>query len=127
MDSLIVEFKMVIMSFIKKKARPKQKLSELQESRVIKIVLALLIIAVLWIIFAPGSGVISLMSKRSELKKLQHETTQIEQQIDRLQNDIDRLQDDPTYLEEVARKEFGLLRKNEKVYDFSKKKPEKDE
>ena len=29
------------------------------------------------------------------------------------------------YLEEVARKDFGLLKKNEKVYDFSKTKPKK--
>ncbi len=115
------------MSFIKKQAKPKQKLSEQQESRVIKIVLALLIIAVLWIVFAPGSGVVSLMSKRSELKKLQKETTQIEQRIDQLQGDIDRLHKDPKYLEEVARKDFGLLKKNEKVYDFSKAGPEKDE
>lgn len=115
------------MSFIKKKSRSKQKLSDQQESRVIKIILAFLIIALLWIIFAPGSGVVSLMSKRSELKKLQKETTQIEQQIDQLQNDIERLHKDPAYLEEVARKDFGLLKKNEKVYDFSKAGPEKDE
>jgi cell division protein FtsB len=115
------------MLFIKKKSRPKQKLSEQQERRIIKIVLALLVLAVLWIIFAPGSGVVTLMSKRSELKRLQQETTQIEQQIDRLQEDIDRLHNDPEYLEEVARRNFGLLKKNEKVYDFSKAKPEKDE
>jgi cell division protein FtsB len=115
------------MSFTKKKSRTKPKLSEQQESRVIKILLALLVIAVLWIIFAPGSGVFTLMSKRSELARLQKETIQIEKQIDQLQTDIDRLHNDPAYLEEVARKDFGLLKKNEKVYDFSKKKPKKDE
>jgi peptidoglycan hydrolase CwlO-like protein len=87
------------MLFINKKSRPKQKISEQQERRVVKIVLALLVIAVLWIIFAPGSGVVTLMSKQSELKRLQQETKQIEQQIDRLQGDIDRLHNDPVYLE----------------------------
>lgn len=115
------------MSFIKKKSRPKQQLSEQQERRVIKIILALLVMSILWIIFAPGSGVVTLLSKRAELEKLQQETTQIEQQIERLQDDIDRLQSDTAYLEEVARKNFGLLRKNEKVYDFSRTKPEKDQ
>ncbi len=114
------------MSFIKKNLRPKQKPSEQQERRVIKIILALLVIAVLWIIFAPGSGVVTLLSRRSELEKLQQDTTEIRQQIDRLQNDIDRIHNDPAYLEEVARKNFGLLKKNEKVYDFSKTKPAKD-
>lgn len=87
-----------------------------------KLVFVLLVIALLWIFLAPGTGVVTLVSKRSELKKLQQETTQIEQQIDELQNKIDRLQNDPSYLEEIARKDFGLLKKNEKVYDFSKPK-----
>ena len=115
------------MSLRKKQSRPKQKLSNQQESRVIKILMALLVIAALWIIFAPGSGVVTYIGKQSELKKLQKETTQIEQQIDRLQKDIDRLHNDPAYLEKVARKDFGLLKKNEKVYDFSKSKSEKDQ
>ena len=109
-----------------KKPGTRQKLSPVQESRVIKIVFALMIIAVLWIIFAPGSGLVTLISKRSELKKLQQDTLQIEQQIDRLQGDIDRLHNDPSYLEDVARKDFGLLKKNEKVYDFSTTKTKKD-
>ena len=83
------------MSFINNKSRSRQKLSVQQENRVIKIVLALLVVAVLWIIFAPGSGVVTLMSKRSRLEKLQQETTRLQQQIDQLQNNIDRLQNDP--------------------------------
>ena len=114
------------MSFIKNKSRSRQKLSAQQESRVIKIILAFLVVAVLWIIFAPGSGVVTLMSKRSKLETLQQETTRLQQQIDQLQKNIDRLQNDTKYLEEVARKDFGLLKRNEKVYDFSKSKPEKD-
>ena len=113
------------MSFIKKKPRSKQKLSRIQEGRVLKVVFVLIVIALLWIFFAPGSGVVTLMSKRSELKKAQEETARIEQQIDVLQNEIDRLHNDPAYLEEIARKEYCLLKKNEKVYDFSKSKPKK--
>ncbi len=110
------------MSFIKKKPRPKQTLSSVQESRMLKIILALLLIALLWIVFAPRSGIITIINKRSELEKLQKETTQIKQQTVELQKEIDRLHNDPAYLEEVARKDFGLLKKNEKVYDFSKPK-----
>ncbi|MCP4343843.1 MAG: septum formation initiator family protein [Desulfobulbaceae bacterium] len=113
------------MSFIKKKPKSKQKLSRLQEGRVMKIVFFLLVLALLWIFFAPGSGVVTLISKRSELKKAQEEAVRIEQQIDELQNEIDRLHNDPSYLEDIARKEYGLLKKNEEVYDFSKSKPKK--
>jgi cell division protein FtsB len=118
------------MSFINKKPnqrpsqtsgqRPKLKLTDVQESRVIKIVAGLVIMALLWIIFAPGSGVVTLMSKRSELKKLQDDTARIEQQIKELQKEIDLLHNDPHYLEDIARKDFGLLKKNERVFDFSK-------
>lgn len=114
------------MSFKKKKPRPKQKLSSVQESRVMKIIFALLVIALLWVIFAPGSGLVTLINKRSEMKKLQEETTQIEHQIGELQKEIDRLHNDPGYLEEVARKDFGLLKKNEKVFDFSTSKSKKN-
>jgi cell division protein FtsB len=60
------------------------------------------------------------------LKKVQQETAQIEQHINELQNEIDRLNNDPSYLEDIARKEYGLLKKNEKVYDFSKPISKKD-
>jgi cell division protein FtsB len=118
------------MSFINKKPnqrpsqtsgqRPKLKLADVQESRVIKIVAGLVIMALLWIIFSPGSGIVTLMSKRSELKKLQQDTARIEQQIKVLQKEIDLLHNDSRYLEDVARKNFGLLKKNERIFDFSK-------
>lgn len=111
------------MSFIKKKPKSKQKLSRIQKNRVRKIVFILSVIALLWIFFAPGSGVVTLLSKQSELKKAHKETARIEQQINELQEEIDRLHNDPQYLEEIARKEYGLLKKNEEVYDFSKSKP----
>ena len=113
-------------SIIKKPARPKQKHPHDQESRVIKIVIGLVLLALLWIIFAPGSGVVTLLNKKSELKKMQHEKAQIEGQIDALQKDIDRLHNDPAYLEDLARREYGLLKKNEKVFDFSKSQPDKN-
>ncbi len=116
------------MLFIKKKPRshtPKQIPFSVQESRMMKIIFVLLVIALMWIIFAPGSGIMTLMNKRSELERLQQETAQIEQQIGSLQKEIDRLHDDPAYLEKVARKDFDLLKKNEKVYDFSTPESEK--
>ena len=116
------------MAFIQQKQSPgqKQKLSPVQEGRVMKIVVALLVIAVLWIFFAPGAGIVTLLSKRSELTKLEQDKVRIEQHIQTLQEDIDRLNNDLSYLEEIARKEYGLLKKNEKVYDFSTEKPEKN-
>lgn len=67
------------------------------------------------------------MAKRSELKKLELQTAQIEEENSKLQKDIDRLHNDPEYLERIAREEHGLLKKNERVFDFSRKKVEQGE
>lgn len=79
----------------------------------------------MWLLFAPNQGVVSLLRQRSELKELQAETERLRIQNEKLAAELERLQNDPEYLEEIARKDFGLLKKNEKVYDFSK--PEKKE
>lgn len=84
-------------------------------------------VAVLWILFAPGTGVVALLKKRKELHNLQQKTVQLEEDNNKLQKDIERLQNDSGYLEEIARKEYGLLKKNERVYDFSRKKADKEE
>jgi cell division protein FtsB len=39
-----------------------------------------------------------------------------------LRQEIDKLRNDPAYLEEVARRQFGLIKKNEVIYEFPKKK-----
>jgi cell division protein FtsB len=75
-------------------------------------------VAVLWVFLAPGSGIMALLSKISEQKKLEQEIAQLKQENEELQNDINRLENDPLYLEEVARREYGLLKKNERVFDF---------
>lgn len=114
------------MSFIRKRPRSEQKITNIQERRVFTLIIVLLVIAVLWILFAPGSGFLTLISKRSDLAELQQETDRIEQRIDELQGEIDRLHNDPAYLEEIARKDHGMLKKNEKVYDFARPKSEKN-
>ncbi len=64
----------------------------------IGLLLALLVI--LWIVFAPGRGMLALH---------------------RAQKEVERLQSDPAYLEDKARKEYGLLKDNELLYIFKKK------
>jgi cell division protein FtsB len=115
------------MSLKRDTPRSKKQHSPGHEGRVMKIVIALALIAVLWVVFAPGSGIVTLVKKRSELNRLQKEKAQLEEQIGALQEDIDRLQNDPAYLEDIARRKYGLLKKNEKVYDFSTSKPEKEQ
>jgi cell division protein FtsB len=99
--------------------RPKPRPSPLQKERFVRLFGALLIVILAWLLFAPGAGIFSWWTKRSELSTLEGETSQLEAANTLLQKDIDRLANDPAYLEELARKEHHLLRKNEQVFDFS--------
>ncbi len=104
------------------KHRSKQKLSPVQEKKTLRMVVVLIVVALLWVLFSPRAGVFALLKSRSELKNLQQQTIALEEENVRLQKEIDRLQNDSEYLEEIARKNYGLVRKNELIYDFSPKK-----
>ena len=98
----------------------KKRISPQHEGLLVRIILLLLLAAVAWILFAPGAGLVSLIGHRGDLKQLEQRITELEKENNSLQAEIDGIQNDPEYLEEVARKEYGLLKKNERVYDFSK-------
>ncbi len=114
------------MSFTRKKPRPKQKLSPIQKSRYYKIGISLVVLALLWVILSPGSGLLAIWRKRSELKNLQQQNVELEAENSRLQKEIDRLQNDPAHLEEIARRDYSLLKKNERVFEFAPKKSAKE-
>jgi len=80
------------------------------------------LILVLWIIFAPNRGVFDMIRSHSEIKRLQAENQRLAGENKALQEEINRLENDPAYLEEKARKEYGMLKENEVLYIFKKKK-----
>jgi len=104
-----------------KRSRPSQKSAAQEKVRNIKIVVTIVTIALLWLFFAPGLGVISYLNKKSELKRVQAEALQLQKANRELQEEIDKLLGDPEYLEKVAREKYELLKPNERVYDFSRK------
>lgn len=76
---------------------------------------------ILWIVFAPNRGILALYKSQKEIEILQAENRRLEEENRVLQEEINRLQDDPTFLEERARKEYGMLKENEVLYIFKKK------
>jgi len=79
----------------------------------------------LWILFAPGRGYLRYRKLQKEIATLTQENSRLEAKNTDLSQDIKRLQSDDTYLEEVARKKHGLLKKNETVYEFEAPKKKK--
>ncbi len=64
---------------------------------------------------------------------LNREKKEIQQRVDAMRNDnmrlvreIDALKNDRRYLESIARKDFGLVRQNETIYQFPQQ-PKQDE
>ena len=102
------------------KKKPKKKLTPLQENRLLKIIIVLIIAAVIWVLFAPGTGVYSLIRLRSKTTQLEEQTEALLKTNEELRAEIERLKHDQAYLEQVAREKYGLLKKNERVFDFSK-------
>ena len=97
------------------------KYSSREKKQLSYIGLFLAIMLLLWIIFAPKRGVVALYKSRGEIARLQGENKRLAEENKALQKEINRLQDDPAYLEEKARKEYGMLKENELLYIFKKK------
>jgi cell division protein FtsB len=72
----------------------------------------------LWVCFAPGRGFFHYRKLQREISALTEENARLETKNVELSQDIKRLQSDDAYLEEVARKKHGLLKKNETVFEF---------
>jgi cell division protein FtsB len=105
--------------------RPQTSLSPLQKKRLIGIGICLVIIAFLWVVFAPHMGIFSLLQQRSKLSRLQVENIEIKEKNNFLQKEIEQIKNDPKYFEKVARDTHGLLKDNEMVFDFSSSNKEK--
>jgi cell division protein FtsB len=79
------------------------------------------LLLILWTIFAPNRGIMDMWRTQNNLEKLQADNNRLEEENKDLREKIDKLQDDPAYLEEKARKDFGMLKENEVLYIFKKK------
>lgn len=83
--------------------------------------LFLLILVILWVVYAPNRGILALYRSQKEIELLAVENQRLAEENKALQEEINRLQKDPGYLEEKARKEYGMLKENEVLYIFKKK------
>jgi cell division protein FtsB len=108
------------------KKKPKKSLSPLQRKRLVKVIAILGFLAVLWLLFAPDMGIVSLQRERNRLEDLKHKKITLEEENAALLKEMDRIQNDIDYFERLAREKHGLLKKNEIIFDFSKEQKEKE-
>ena len=95
-----------------------QRLSRLERKKLRRVILLVLFIVILFLLFFPGRSIMSYRNMQQQLSTVSRENERLEQRNRELASEIERLQTDDAYLEELARKKFGLLKDNETVYEF---------
>ena len=76
---------------------------------------------VLWALFAPGGGLVTYFRAKGDLAEMRQKSADLTRENAELRDEIDRLKTDEAYLEKVARGKYGLLKKDERVYNFTPK------
>ena len=68
----------------------------------------------LFILFS-DKGLSDLFKLKSERDRLMNQNVQLKKENDTLYRTIERLRNDPDYIESVARKELGMIKKDEVI------------
>jgi cell division protein FtsB len=63
-------------------------------------------------------GLLRIHHLKREKEEIQERLEQIKTENDKLKREIEALKTDRRYLESIARKDFGLVRPNEIIYQF---------
>jgi cell division protein FtsB len=105
----------------------KPSLSPLQQKRMFQFSLLLVVLLLAFIFFAPGKGLLFLRQQKMQVEALHAEKQELVEKNNALREEINRVKTDVNYLEEVARGQHGLLKKDEMVFDFSPKERKKRE
>ena len=90
-----------------------------------RISLLLIAIFLLTLFFTPGKGLFFLRKQKMQVIALNAEKQALVKKNNALREEIKRVTTDVRYLEEVARGQHGLLKKDEMVFDFSPKERKK--
>jgi len=68
--------------------------------------------------FLGEKGIFSLLRLRKEVIRIKEKNLQLEEENQKLKEEVKRLQSDKRYIEEVARRELGMVKEGEIIYRF---------
>ena len=79
--------------------------------------------------FFGDKGIVHLLRLQKELARVKEANARTEEENRKLREEVKRLQYEKRYIEEIARKELGMVKEGEVIYQFevpnSKKEPSK--
>jgi cell division protein FtsB len=70
-----------------------------------------------WLFFSP-KGILTYYHLRKEIEAVKAENMQLQEENRLLQQKIEKIKNDPAYLEELARQEYDMLKKDELLFEF---------
>ncbi len=82
----------------------------------ILIIISLLILGSLT--FFGEKGIFNLVRLRKEVARIKERNLKLEGENQKLREEVKRLQSDKRYIEEIARKELGMVKEGEIIYRF---------
>jgi len=68
--------------------------------------------------FFGDKGILHLLRLQKELARIREMNIKIEEENQKLKEEVKRLQSDKRYIEEIARKELGMVKEGEIIYQF---------
>lgn len=98
----------------------------MRKKRFLLLFLCLLLILGFFALFG-DKGVLHLLRLRKELTRIKETNVKIEEENEKLKEEARRLQHEKRYIEEIARKELGMVKEGEIVYQFESPGPAREE
>jgi cell division protein FtsB len=92
----------------------------MRKRRILLFVLILFLILGLFTFFG-DKGILHLVRLQKDLARIKETNKKIEEENRRLQEEVRRLQNEKRYIEEIARKELGMVKEGEIIYQFDEK------
>ncbi|MEJ2699890.1 MAG: septum formation initiator family protein [Desulfuromonadales bacterium] len=87
----------------------------------------LLVLLLLALALFGDKGIMRAIQSRRQKEALQQEVNRLEATNEALRKEIHALRSDRRYIEDIARRELGMVKKDELVFQFSNKKTKKKE
>ncbi len=89
----------------------------MSKKRIVILVLFLFLIFGFFTFFG-DKGIIHLLRLQKELVRVKDANVKIEEENRKLREEVKRLQYEKRYIEEIARKELGMVKEGEVIYQF---------
>lgn len=96
-------------------------LSETDRKKVLLYSVLIVTVVGVWSVFGPY-GALKYYRVANELDEVLAQNERLREANTALKQEINKLRHDPVYLEEVGRRQLGLIKKNEVIYEFPEKK-----